>query len=83
MKFYRLGLVVYATGSDTAVMLGSQGLDIRDYDGTNIGDRVTYFDKDGTKTKKVECTEITQQDLINKNINVNSKNVYIRYIRSS
>lgn len=81
MKFYKLGLIIYGAGSNTAVMLGSQGLDIRDYNGNEIGDRITYFDADGTKTKTLECTEIYEQNLVNKKLNIDSNDVYVRYIK--
>lgn len=83
MKFYKLGLVIYGAGSNTAVMLGSQGLDIRDYNGSEVGDRITYFDADGTKTKKIECTEITEQDLVSKKLSIDSNDVYVRYIKDN
>ena len=81
MKFYKLGLIIYGAGSNTAVMLGSQGLDIRDYNGNEIGDRITYFDADGTKTKTLECTEIYEQNLVNKKLSIDSSDVYVRYIK--
>ncbi|HIQ90995.1 MAG TPA: hypothetical protein IAB27_05175 [Candidatus Coprosoma intestinipullorum] len=81
MKFYKLGLIIYGAGSNTAVMLGSQGLDIRNYSRNEIGDRITYFDADGTKTKTLECTEIYEQELVNKKITIGSSDFYVRYIK--
>lgn len=82
IKMSQQGISCYSTEEGYITMMTSQGFQIRELHGSNIGDILHKFTTTGLETIDIIQTgKHTQQNLVHDIINSNNNEVYIEYIK--
>lgn len=82
IKMSQMGISCYSRAEGYVTLFTTQGVQIRELNGDNIGDIITKFDLYGISTGNLEQTGYHKiQKLITTKINSNNREVYCEYIQ--
>lgn len=83
IEMNEFGQLIKSPNVKTAYFTSTEGMGLYELSNDVLGERKAKFDIDGILTSKIECTQLIQKRLVKDNIQINSCDMYIEYVKGS